>query len=225
MGSGQHRQLEQLLRRPRRRRPGPGRIVTATFAISSSDLRLIKLKGSDTQLDVTGNHPIFCKDYNDFIAAAKLKAGDCLRTRSGVAIVEYVAERPGTWNVHNLEIGESHVYYVTEQDVLVHNTQCADLDVEMDGGGGFNESGGGGDSGGDGDSGGGGRIFGQDGYDDDFDDVIRRNKQAIFFEALEQLANFKTAQAAGDIAGAVEAFENYNDLEAALAGLERIAPD
>ncbi|MCL2640195.1 MAG: hypothetical protein FWD53_05060, partial [Phycisphaerales bacterium] len=101
---------------------GEGELVTATFTQNASDIRLLHIAGLDKPIEVTGSHPIFSEDRKDFIPVRDLLPGERLRTRDGTAMIERIDRKPGSWQVFNLEIGTIHRYYVSELDVLVHNT-------------------------------------------------------------------------------------------------------
>lgn len=101
---------------------GPGRIVTGAFRSHSVDMRRLKLRDLPEPIEVTGNHPIYSEDRRDFVMVSKIRDGERMLTRDGVAIVESVTAMPGQFEVFNLEIDEAHQYYVSEQTVLVHNS-------------------------------------------------------------------------------------------------------
>ncbi len=89
---------------------GPGWVVTGCFSSFSVDVWQLKLAGLQTPLEVTGNHPIFSEDGHDFISASMLRPGERLRTLDGTATVEFIAKKPGRWEVFNLEIHSAHQY-------------------------------------------------------------------------------------------------------------------
>lgn len=100
---------------------GPGWVVTGCFSSFSVDVWQLKLAGLQTPLEVTGNHPIFSEDGHDFISASMLRPGERLRTLDGTATVEFIAKKPGRWEVFNLEIHSAHQYDASGINVLVHN--------------------------------------------------------------------------------------------------------
>ena len=66
----------------------------------------------------------FIVEGKGWCAAAELKAGDILRTQDGeTEIVEdvQIENLDETVKVYNLEIEDSHTYYVSADEVLVHN--------------------------------------------------------------------------------------------------------
>ena len=76
------------------------------------------------EIRCTGEHPFYVKGKG-FIPAKGLKSGDkcLLSTGEDVTIekveVEALTEAETTYN---FEVADFHTYYVTEKDVLVHNT-------------------------------------------------------------------------------------------------------
>jgi hypothetical protein len=104
---------------------GSGRLVTGTIRSRNRDVRLLKLAGLERPIEVTGSHPVFSHDRGRFVSVGELKTGERLRTRSNVAEVVCVTPLCGEYLVFNLEVDAVHRYYVSELDVLVHNT-CVD---------------------------------------------------------------------------------------------------
>ena len=86
-----------------------------------------------TKIDTTENHPFYVEGKG-WTAAAELKSGDVLHTKDGetetVSGVE-VEKLEEAVKVYNLEVEDSHTYYVSVDRVLVHN-ECADLGDKLD---------------------------------------------------------------------------------------------
>ena len=76
-----------------------------------------------TVINTTENHPFYVEGKG-WCAAAELEDGDVLRTQDGetetVAGVR-IEQLSEAVRVYNLEIEDSHTYYVSEDEVLVHN--------------------------------------------------------------------------------------------------------
>jgi len=106
-------------------RPGPGHVVTGTFAHEpSSDLINVHLAGDSTPIGCTPNHPFWSEDRQDFVQAGNLQRGEHVRTAtSGVVAVTSVTPRPQHDRVYNLEVQGEHVYQVGGSGVLVHNAK------------------------------------------------------------------------------------------------------
>ena len=87
-----------------------------------------------TEIDTTENHPFYVEGKG-WCAAAELEAGDVLRTQDGnveiVSAVEIV-QLDETVKVYNLEIEDSHTYYVSAEGVLVHNDCDGAEIIELD---------------------------------------------------------------------------------------------
>ena len=88
---------------------------------------LIHLWIGESRIDTTPNHPFWIEGYG-FREAGELQEGDKVLTADGevltVARVELeVLEEPV--RVYNFEVADWHTYYVSEEEVLVHNTCTA----------------------------------------------------------------------------------------------------
>ena len=107
------------------------RVVTGTFAHSSAQTFNLTVAGANGQLDqtigVTGNHPIWSEDKQEFVPVNDLAPGEHLVTATGDATrVISVLPRPGPEPVYNLEVDVEHVYYVSSSGVLAHNAGPSD---------------------------------------------------------------------------------------------------
>ena len=109
---------------------GPGQLVTGTYISRSVDLRLLKMKGLDKPIEVTGRHPIYCESRSDFVRVSELSVGERFRTRTGNVEIESIDRAKGEHQVFNLEIGNVHQYYVSELEILVHNG-CTEIAQEL----------------------------------------------------------------------------------------------
>ena len=88
---------------------------------------LIHLWIGESRIDTTPNHPFWIEGYG-FREAGELQEGDKVLTADGevltVARVEFeILEEPV--KVYNFEVADWHTYYVSEEEVLVHNTCTA----------------------------------------------------------------------------------------------------
>jgi len=128
--------------------PGPGSVVTATFAHqptseildvtisvarqSTGGLTLDQPSSQDTSLaseiiGVTANHPFWSVDHQAFVPVGLLEPGTRVKTHlDQIQTIVSLHPRPGPpEKVYNLEVHSEHVYYVGQSSVLVHNA-CAD---------------------------------------------------------------------------------------------------
>ena len=77
----------------------------------------------DNTIITTPTHPFWVEGYG-FKAAGELKAGDLVQTAEGALLTvtgiekEYLDE---SITVYNFEVADWHTYYVSEDEVLVHN--------------------------------------------------------------------------------------------------------
>ena len=59
------------------------------------------------------------------MAVRDLRSGERLRTRAGLAEIESIDRKFGSWQVFNLEVGRVHQYFISDAEVLAHNV-CPD---------------------------------------------------------------------------------------------------
>jgi len=106
-------------------RPGPGHVVTGTFAHDPSDnLINVQVEGEPEPIGCTPNHPFWSETREDFVQAIDLEPGEELWTSEyGIVEVQSITARPQPERVYNLEVQTEHVYQVGESGVLVHNAK------------------------------------------------------------------------------------------------------
>ncbi|MEE1039005.1 MAG: polymorphic toxin-type HINT domain-containing protein [Eubacterium sp.] len=88
---------------------------------------IIRLSINGEVINTTDEHPFWIKDQG-WIPAGSLNAGDLVKLQSGdyVPIEEYqvvILDEPIP--VYNFHVEDYECYYVSEQNVLVHNNSCA----------------------------------------------------------------------------------------------------
>ena len=101
-----------------------------SVSITETDQLVHVITGNGTEINTTENHP-FYTEGKGWCVASELEEGDVLRTQDGktetVASVEMeTLDEPV--KVYNLEIEDSHTYYVSVDGVLVHNECNIDAD-------------------------------------------------------------------------------------------------
>jgi hypothetical protein len=97
-----------------------------THTIRRVTTQLVTLRTSEATVVTTPEHP-FAKVGAGWTRAAELAVGDRIVTRDlqDAAIVEVeVREAPPT-PVYNLSVANTHAYFVSDRDLLVHNMDCA----------------------------------------------------------------------------------------------------
>ena len=100
------------------------RKVTETFVHNNDIIYVIKV-GFET-IEVTKNHPLYVrtkysKDFT-WITAGNIKAGDYLYSADGKAIlVNSVKMKKDDSKVYNFSVDNNHTYYVSRENILVHN--------------------------------------------------------------------------------------------------------
>jgi hypothetical protein len=104
-------------------KPGRGNIITGTFHHEAANTIDVHIEGLSKPIGTTDNHPFWSVTRNEFIEAGKLQQGEKLQLYNGqTAKVIKILPRPGPERVHNLEVMNEHVYRVSDQGILVHNT-------------------------------------------------------------------------------------------------------
>jgi len=105
---------------------GPGRVVLTTVNHLSNFLFELVVRDHDratADIKVTGWHKLY-REPDGWVPAYQLRSGDVLRGREGPVTVISVSRIPGVFRVYNMTVEDEHVYYVSDLDVLAHNT-CA----------------------------------------------------------------------------------------------------
>lgn len=103
-----------------------------SVSVSETDVLVHVITENGTEIRTTENHPFYVEGKG-WCAAAELRAGDVLHTQDGdlEIVSEVEAEQLNeTVTVYNLEIEDSHTYYVSADEVLVHNV-CGDSNVQL----------------------------------------------------------------------------------------------
>jgi len=110
-------------------RSGSGQVVTATFAHPPSTTVLdVRFEGDSQPIGVTDNHLFWSTDREDFIAIGEMSIGERVLTYSGeTKRLAQKLPRPGPQLVYNLEVYGEHVYFVSDQGLLVHNQYNDDV--------------------------------------------------------------------------------------------------
>jgi len=101
--------------------------VTKVF-INETDV-LVKVYAGNEIINATPTHP-FWVEGKGWVAAGELIQGDQVRLYSGqfLEISKVVPERlPETIKVYNFEVEDWHTYFVSENNVLVHNSCAVNL--------------------------------------------------------------------------------------------------
>jgi hypothetical protein len=112
-------------------KPGKGNVITGTFHHEAANTIDIHIEGLAKPIGTTDNHPFWSVTRNEFIEAGKLQQGEQLQLYNGqTAKVIQILPRPGPERVHNLEVMNEHVYRVSDQGVLVHNS-CVYKDASI----------------------------------------------------------------------------------------------
>ena len=102
-----------------------------SVSVTETDVLVHVTTENGTVINTTENHPFYVEGKG-WCAAAELEDGDVLRTQDGeTETVEgvQIEQLNEAVKVYNLEIEDSHTYYVSADEVLVHN-ECGDTPLE-----------------------------------------------------------------------------------------------
>src|SRR5262249_22689706 len=119
--------------------PGPGRLITGTFAHRQGQVWELRLVGCAEVLGLTATHPVWSADRNGWVPAGELRVGERLLAADGsTPVVESFRLRPEPEPVYNLEVEGDHCFRVGRQGLLVHNNSvkkcgCFFYDEDMAG--------------------------------------------------------------------------------------------
>ena len=104
---------------------GNGQVVTGRFTHRRAGILDIHFDDSDQQLGITDTHHVYSVERSDFVPAGDLTAGEHVELVNGARRrIARVEKRTGAEIVHNLEIQGQHVFRVTIDGILVHNSNC-----------------------------------------------------------------------------------------------------
>ena len=112
--------------------------VTATFRHEVSGVWDVAVEGEAEPLGVTGNHPVWSEDRQDFVRADSLTVGEQLLNAAGESVRVTAAGPRGppaggdagaATAVFNVEVHGQHVYRVGGGGLLVHNGAICRDDV------------------------------------------------------------------------------------------------
>lgn len=97
--------------------------VIKTFEHKDTKDYLYKITSKSIVIETTSKHPICIKNNElEYIEAEKLKINDKLVDLNGnLHSIDKIEFNEIVDNFYNLEVEKNHNYYVTENDILVHN--------------------------------------------------------------------------------------------------------
>lgn len=108
------------------------RPITGKFEHESSDVYYLYFGENPTPLGVTGSHPIWSIDRNDWIGASDLQIGEKVKTQDGLTVLKTRYKSDEKQKVYNLEIYKDHNFFVSTDRILVHNTCTPKISVVSD---------------------------------------------------------------------------------------------
>ncbi|MEZ5327247.1 MAG: polymorphic toxin-type HINT domain-containing protein [Verrucomicrobiales bacterium] len=101
---------------------GEGRVVTMIVTHLNSFVRELRVEGVPEPIFTTRLHPFYSPSRGGWVQVRDLKAGDSLLSRDGTEreLLEIRAVE-GDRQVYNIEVEDDHRYFVSHEQVLVHN--------------------------------------------------------------------------------------------------------
>jgi hypothetical protein len=99
----------------------PGTVVLSTIRRVSPAWMEIHVAGADAPIEVSLQHPFFMDEVDDWVFSGELQIGQQIKTRQGLVQIEQLVRHDAAREVFNLEIEETHTYYVASSEVLGHN--------------------------------------------------------------------------------------------------------
>jgi hypothetical protein len=103
------------------------RPITGKFEHESNDVYYLHFGDNPNPLGVTGSHPIWSTDRNDWVGAKDLQIGEKVKTQEGLTVLKSRTKSNKKQKVYNLEIYKDHNFLVSTDKILVHNS-CVLLD-------------------------------------------------------------------------------------------------
>ena len=100
------------------------KMVTKLYVHNNVNEELYSLNINNKILKVTGKHRFYIKmNYGyEWISAEKLKVGDLVMDSNGNYYpIRRITSRKVIENVYNIEVEDNHNYYVSRDNILVHN--------------------------------------------------------------------------------------------------------
>ncbi|MDE6285100.1 MAG: hypothetical protein K2M17_05080, partial [Bacilli bacterium] len=81
---------------------------------------------NNEQMHVTYSHRVYDPIHKEWKEVGELKVGDYLVDNNGNTIkITNISVRKGDLTVYNFEVKNNHNYFVTNKNILVHNTKAA----------------------------------------------------------------------------------------------------
>ena len=98
--------------------------VTGKFVHDNAEVINLYFTHQETEpLGVTPNHLLWSVTHGGWMHAGELQVGHVVKTKKGTETVVKKENKPGRHKVYNLEVHQSHTYYVSNIGVLAHNTK------------------------------------------------------------------------------------------------------
>ncbi|SKA40222.1 intein C-terminal splicing region [Chitinophaga eiseniae] len=105
------------------------RPITGTFEHGSFNVYNLRFGENPIPLGVTGSHPIWSVDRNNWVNANDLRTGETVKTRNGSLVLTKKEKLDGFKTVYNLEVYRDHNYLVSSDAILVHNACFEKVDL------------------------------------------------------------------------------------------------
>ena len=104
---------------------GEGPLVTGWFKHRSGTVYDLVIAGEAKRIGITGTHPVWSVDRQDWVPAAELQEGErLLADDGGTPVVVSLSLRGCNEPVYNIEVDGDHCCRVGQQGLLVHNASA-----------------------------------------------------------------------------------------------------
>ena len=101
---------------------GEGRVVTGRFVTRDAGNLVTVALANGTEIRATDVHPVWSLDREEWVPAGDLEPGELVDTLAGPVAVHSVERLESPLDVYNIEVHGEHVFRVTADGVLVHNS-------------------------------------------------------------------------------------------------------
>lgn len=96
-------------------------VVTGLFETDTAPVLCVQLVGHTGMLKVTPEHPLYSADRGAWVPAGCLVSGEAITTKTGTAIVGAIERDSIQQRVFNIEVDQTHSYFVGHAMALAHN--------------------------------------------------------------------------------------------------------
>lgn len=97
--------------------------ITGKFEHFSDSVYKLYLE-TGNEISVTGNHPLWSYDREEWVEVSELRIGENITCRYGKTTLIKATKLEGTHKVYNIEVYRSHNYFASDASIMAHNGPC-----------------------------------------------------------------------------------------------------